>query len=30
VLSTSEVFVVYLVATVVVFGVAAYMLKKNS
>jgi hypothetical protein len=30
VLSTGEVFIVYAIATVVVFGVAAFMLKKNS
>jgi hypothetical protein len=29
-LSTSEVFITYLVVAVVAFGVAGYMLKKNS
>ena len=29
-LSTAEVFITYAVVTIVAFGVAAYMLKKNS
>lgn len=29
-LSTSEIFITYLIVAVIAFGVAGYMLKKNS